>query len=266
MRNIVRILISWGLLYLFISCNSSVKNQEINNSDKEKTKVKSANISKPKEAPKKKFVKLTNKNIEKELLKYGSENRENLVLLKTPMGNMKIKLYENTPLHRANFIRLIKNNFYKETMFYRVVNHFMIQGGDNDDWGRQGIKSKMGTYTIPAEFRNENIHKKGALSMAREYENNPEKRSVSFEWFIVQGTKYTEGELLGAEQQYNLKISPEHKEIYKTIGGTPHLDGMHTVFGQVIEGFDVIDAIAAVKTDDGDWPIEDITIEFQIIE
>ena len=238
-------------------------------SDKPKTleiqdkKSEKALPTKVKKAP---FISLTETNLEKELLRYGRENKESLVLLKTPKGEMKIKLYDNTPLHRANFVRLIKNNFYKETQFYRVVNNFMIQGGDNDDWSRQGIKNKMGNYTLPAEFRSENIHKKGAMSMAREYENNPNKRSVSFEWFIVQGTKYTDGELLGAEKEYGIKISPEHKEIYKNVGGTPHLDGQHTVFGQVIEGLDVIDSIAAVKVDDGDWPIENITLEFQLLE
>lgn len=212
------------------------------------------------------FVPLTNENLKTELTKFGSENPETLVLMKTPKGNIKIKLYENTPLHRANFIRLIKNDFYKGTMFYRVINHFMIQGGDSDDWERQNIKQKMGSYTLPAEIRKENIHKKGALSMAREYENNPEKRSVSFEFFIVQGTKYTEGELLGAQQQYRLTITAENKIIYKTEGGTPHLDGQHTVFGQVIEGFEVIDTIAATKVDEGNWPIENITLDFEILK
>ena len=234
------------------------KTQETHNKKPEKPIKTKAN-----KAP---FISLTEANLEKELLRYGKENKETLVLLKTPKGEMKIKLYENTPLHRANFVRLVKNNFYKETQFYRVVNNFMIQGGDNDDWSRQSIKNKMGSYTLPAEFRNENIHKKGAMSMAREYENNPEKRSSSFEWFIVQGTKYADGELLGLEKQYGIKISNEHKETYKSVGGTPHLDRQHTVFGQVIEGLDIIDSIAAVKVDDGDWPIESITLEFQLLE
>ncbi len=253
------------LLFLF-GCNQNKRHEP--KKTPLKNLAKQNTIKKPakKGVHKNKIVRLTNANIEKELLKYGNQNRESVVLMKTPKGNMKIKLYENTPLHRANFIRLIKNNFYKNTMFYRVVNNFMIQGGDNDDWERQTIKNRMGDYTIPAEFRAENIHKKGAMSMAREYENNPEKRSVSFEFFIVQGTKYSEGELLGAEQEYGIKILPKHKQIYKTVGGTPHLDGEHTVFGQVIEGLNVIDSIAAVKVDEGDWPIEDITIEFQILK
>ncbi len=251
---------------LFIACSQTKKES---NTDSTLIQSKNKKIKAQSAEPKKKklkFISLTENNVVAELTKYGEENKETIVLMKTPKGNMKIKLYENTPLHRANIIRLIKNNFYKDTEFYRVVKDFMIQGGDNDDWSRQTLKNKMGVYTIPAEFRAENIHKKGALSMAREYENNPDMRSVPFEFFIVQGTPYTEGEILGAELQYEIKIKPEHKKIYMTQGGTPHLDGKHTVFGQVIEGIDVIDKIASVKVDEGDWPIEDITIDFEIIK
>jgi len=212
------------------------------------------------------WVPLTDDNLKKELKVYGSENHESLVLLKTPKGTMKIKLYKNTPIHRANFIRLIKNKFYSGTVFYRVINYFMIQGGDSDDWSRQSIKSKMGNYTIPAEINADNIHQKGALSMAREYENNPDKRSVPFEFFIVQGVTYTKEELAALEKQYRITISPEHKKIYETVGGCPHLDGQHTVFGQIIEGLSVIDSIAAVPVDKSNWPINDVSISFQILQ
>jgi len=231
-----------------------VLNKEIK---KQSVKAKSKN---------QKVVPLTDDNVVEELTKYGNENPETLVRLTTSKGDMVIKLYENTPIHRANIIRLIKNNFYKGTVFYRVVNEFMIQGGDAEGWERQSIKDKMGRYTLPAEFRAENIHQKGAVAMAREYKNNPDKRSVSFEFFIVQGTVYTQGEIRGAEQTYDLKISPEHAKIYKTIGGCPHLDGQHTVFGQVIEGLDVIDKIAAVPVDEGNWPVEEVTMDFEIIK
>ncbi len=264
-----RISLFWFLLLIFglVGCNNNKQHETKKTTLTKQLKQKKAIKSQPKKrAHTKKVVRLTNDNVKKELLEYGAKNKETIVLMKTPKGNIKIKLYKNTPLHRANFIRLIKNNFYKETMFYRVVNDFMIQGGDNDDWARQTIKNRMGDYTIPAEFNTQNIHKKGALSMAREYDNNPDKRSVSFEFFIVQGTKYTEGELLGAEQEYGMKITPKHKEIYKIVGGTPHLDGKHTVFGQVIEGLEVIDSIASVKVDEGNWPIQDITIEFKILQ
>jgi len=249
----------------FVSCHNPESRPNLAHK-KEQILLPAPNKTAPKSKLTKRLVPLTDENLVTELTKYGTENRETMVMMKTPKGTIKIKLYENTPLHRANFIRLIKNDFYKGTMFYRVINHFMIQGGDSDDWERQTIKQKMGSYTLPAEINKENIHKKGALSMAREYENNPEKRSVSFEFFIVQGTKYTDGELLGAQQQYKLNISPENKTIYKTLGGTPHLDGQHTVFGQVIEGFEVIDTIAATKVDEGNWPIENITLDFEILK
>jgi peptidyl-prolyl cis-trans isomerase B (cyclophilin B) len=259
----IKLIISLSLVMVLIaSCQ-----------DKEKKETKQSKrelAQKPKPQPKavkqKKLIPLTDNNLEAELSAYGKENPETLILLKTPKGNMKIKLYQNTPLHRANFIRLIKNDFYKNTLFYRVMNNFMIQGGDSDDWERQNLKRKMGTYTLPAEFQSENIHKKGAVSMARQYENNPEKRSVPFEFFIVQGTKYTPGELLGAEKEYGIHIAANHKGTYTQIGGCPHLDGQHTVFGQVIEGLGVIDSIAAVRVDEANWPIEDITIGFQILE
>ncbi len=247
---------------LIVSCNSVPKEKSVS---VKKIKNTSSYKKKGKAVSKKKNITLTKANLESFLTEYGKENQESIILLKTPKGNMKIKLYKNTPLHRANIIRLIKNDFYKGTVFYRVVKDFVIQGGDSDDWERKSLKSKMGRITLPAEFRSENIHKKGALSMAREYDDNPEKRSVPFEFFIIQGDKYTQGELLGAEQQYDLKISSEHKEIYKKQGGCPHLDGQHTVFGQVIEGLNVIDSIAMVEVDEGDWPIEDISIEFQIL-
>lgn len=249
---------------MFLACNNS--SSKVNSTSKIETKsVVKKTVVKSKK-PVKKLVSLRNSNVVQELTKYGVENKETLILLKTSKGDMTIKLYENTPLHRANMIRLIKNDFYKGTIFYRVVNDFVIQGGDSDDWERQNIKSKMGSYTIPAEFRDNNIHKKGAIAMTRNYEKNPEKRSVSFDFFIIQGTKYTEGEIRGAEQQYDLKISAEQAEIYKAMGGCPHLDGQHTVFGEVIDGFEVIDLIAPVAVDEGDWPLEDVTIDFEILK
>lgn len=201
-----------------------------------------------------------------ELTKYGRENPERRVKIVTSKGTMVVELYENTPLHRANFIHLIKEHYYDGTEFYRVINNFMIQGGDTDGYERRAVKEKIGKYTLPAEFREDNIHKRGALSMVREYENNPEKRSSPFEFFIVQGTTYTDGELNGTEFNYNVKIGPEARAVYKSVGGCAYLDGQHTVFGEVVEGLEVIDKIAAVKTDNGDWPIEAVTIKMEIVK
>ena len=219
-----------------------------------------------KKADKPKMVRLTEDNVVEELTKYGRQNPEKRVRIITSMGTMVVELYDNTPLHRANFIHLIKEHYYDGTEFYRVINNFMIQGGDTDGYERRAVKEKIGKYTLPSEFREENIHKRGALSMVREYENNPEKRSSPFEFFIVQGTTYTDGELNGTEFNYNVKISPEHRAVYKSEGGCAYLDGQHTVFGEVVEGLEVIDKIAAVKTGQGDWPLEAVTIKMEIVK
>lgn len=269
--NIVRSLISVALLVAVCSCaNQNGQGQQTAvaesaqsapaKSQKPKASAKAKQPAKPK------MVRLTEDNVVEELTRYGQQNPETLVRITTPMGSMLIELYTNTPLHRANFVRLVKEKYYNGTEFYRVINDFMIQGGDTDGFDRSTVKDKYGKWTIPSEFRPDNIHKRGALSMVRQYENNPEKRSEAFEFFIVQGTRYTDGELNGTEFNYNVKISPEHREIYKTVGGCAYLDGEHTVFGEVIEGFEIIDKIASVKTDNGDWPIDAVTIKMEIVD
>ena len=270
--NIGKVLISTVLAAVLCACGSqpSPKGQpqqqaETASAQTEKTKPKTASPKGTKKAAKPQKVRLTEDNVVDELTKYGRENPERRVKIVTSKGTMVVELYENTPLHRANFIHLIKEHYYDGTEFYRVINNFMIQGGDTDGYERRAVKEKIGKYTLPAEFREGNIHKRGALSMVREYENNPEKRSSPFEFFIVQGTTYTDGELNGTEFNYNVKIGPEARAIYKSVGGCAYLDGQHTVFGEVIEGLEVIDRIAAVKTDNGDWPIEAVTIKMEIV-
>lgn len=268
--NIVRNLISAALLAVLCSCGGqNVQDRPSAATNEQNVAAKDQNTrptAKVKQPIKPRQVRITDENVVDELTKYGQQNPETLVRITTPMGSMLIELYTNTPLHRANFVRLVKGNYYNGTEFYRVINNFMIQGGDTDGFDRSSIKDKYGKWTVPAEFRPDNIHKRGAVSMVREYENNPEKRSEAFEFFIVQGTRYTDGELNGTEFNYNVKISPEHREIYKTAGGCAYLDGEHTVFGEVIEGLDVIDKIASVKTDNGDWPIDAVTIKMEIVD
>ncbi|MBR4621322.1 MAG: peptidylprolyl isomerase [Salinivirgaceae bacterium] len=270
--NIGKVLISTVLAAVLCACGSqpSPKGQpqqqaETASAQTEKPKTKTASPKGTKKAAKPKKVRLTEDNVVEELTKYGHENPERRVKIVTSKGTMVVELYENTPLHRANFIHLIKEHYYDGTEFYRVINNFMIQGGDTDGYERRAVKEKIGKYTLPAEFREGNIHKRGALSMVREYENNPEKRSSPFEFFIVQGTTYTDGELNGTEFNYNVKIGPEARAVYKSVGGCAYLDGQHTVFGEVVEGLEVIDKIAAVKTDNGDWPIEAVTIKMEIV-
>ncbi|MDR1583834.1 MAG: peptidylprolyl isomerase [Prevotellaceae bacterium] len=181
----------------------------------------------------------------------------------TTLGNIKIRLYENTPLHKANFERIVEEQVYDSVLFHRVIQHFMIQGGDPatkpDGNGKASVYEER--ETIPAEFLAENFHKKGALAAARTGDYvNPEKRSSPVQFYIVQGKPYAEEELKYLEDFGGKSWTPEQKEVYKTIGGTPFLDNEYTVFGEVVEGLEIVDSIAAVPTQPGDRPISDVRI------
>ena len=202
-----------------------------------------------------------------EAKKSNSMDKENIVLITTDYGNMKVKLYNETPQHRDNFLKLVNENFYDSLLFHRVIANFMVQGGDPDSKnapaGKQLGGGSLG-YTIPAEFNPKYIHKKGALAAART--NNPEKASSASQFYIVQGKTFTDEELTRFEQQNNIKYTPEQRTIYKTIGGTPHLDMGYTVYGEVIEGLDVLDKIAAVQTAPGDRPLKDVRMKITLLK
>jgi peptidylprolyl isomerase len=246
------------------------------------------------------------------------ENNEKMVLIQTKFGNLKIKLYNETPLHRDNFLKLTREGFYNGLLFHRVIKDFMIQGGDPDSKGATSKKQLGGGdvgYQIPAEINSKYFHKKGALAAARTGDNvNPERKSSGCQFYIVQGRAYNEptlnkleekqkSQMIQAEVNKISKIrqkeiqrlqkeeksdsveiikneiikqaenqidaskysfNTEKRKIYSTMGGTPQLDGAYTVFGEVVEGLNVIDSIANVQTAPGDRPIEDV--KFQIIE
>jgi cyclophilin family peptidyl-prolyl cis-trans isomerase len=238
-------------------------------------------------------------------------NDSTVVSIRTTLGEIKVKLYDGTPKHRDNFIKLVKTGFYDGVSFHRVINDFMIQAGDPQT--KTGLKTplpdSLNTYTIPAEFNNQYFHKKGALAAAREGNDvNPEMRSSGTQFYIVQGTKLTDEQLDQMEQRINnnvkqaafnkilkeatdsatasgkpattaelqqissikmfnylsgykdVKIPEDQRNIYKTLGGVPRLDGTYTVFGEVTEGLDVVDKIAAVETDSNDKPVSDVKI------
>ena len=245
---------------------------------------------------------------------------ETIVVLTTDYGKMRIKLYNETPLHRDNFIKLIKEGFYNDLLFHRVIKDFMIQGGDPDSKGAPASK-QLGAgdvgYTIPAEFvYPKYYHKKGALAAARQGDQvNPQKRSSGCQFYIVQGRTMSEQELNGMEQNLQMKektarfyeiaatktdliqklqtandqaglqqlqteilaqvesefagkepfrLTQQMRNDYSTIGGTAFLDNDYTVFGEVIEGLEVIDKIAAVKTQPGDRPEVDVKMKIEI--
>jgi peptidylprolyl isomerase len=241
----------------------------------------------------------------------ATNNDNTIISMKTTLGDIKIKLYDGTPLHRDNFIKLINTGFYEGISFHRVIRQFMIQAGDPSTRSAPltNMPDSIKTYTIPAEFNNQYFHKKGALAAAREGNQvNPAMRSSGTQFYIVQGVKYSDDEINKAEQLINSNIKqavfnkllretsdsvritgkpisdseiqniasvkmfqylsisktyiiPEdQRNAYKNVGGTPRLDGTYTVFGEVIEGLDVVDRISVVSTDNSDKPLNDIKI------
>jgi len=193
-----------------------------------------------------------------------------LVYLKTDFGNMLIELYDATPLHRDNFLKLVESGFYNDLLFHRVINGFMIQGGDPNSRkpaAGQSLGSGGPGYTIPAEFVDTLYHLKGALAAARMGDvQNPEKKSSGSQFYIVQGGPVDVSTLHSQEAQKGFNYPSSVIEEYKTIGGTPHLDHEYTVFGRVIEGMDVIDKIAAQPTGAGNRPVKDIKMKITAIK
>lgn len=207
------------------------------------------------------FRYLDDRNAVSYLLDYGKKHPGNDLILYTSMGEIRIRLYENTPVHRANFIRLIDLGFYDRTVFYRVIRGFVLQGGDSDDPARKDLKKKYGVYTLPSEFRPGLIHRPGALAATRDYDNNPEKRSSPYDFYLVHGKTVTRWDLDKIEKDNKRVFLPEERTFYETTGGAAHLDGEHTVFGQVTKGLDVINRIASVPVDPADWPLADVRID-----
>jgi len=186
---------------------------------------------------------------------------ETIIVIHTDFGDMMAVLYNDTPEHRDNFIKLVKEGWYNGSPFHRVIKDFMVQGGGNKD-GRTDPG-----YTISAEIRPNHFHKKGVLAAARMGDNvNPEKRSSGSQFYIVQGQVVDDQYLDAVSARTGHVFTKEARETYKTIGGTPHLDGGYTVFGELLSGFDVLDKIASVKTDTHDKPLEPVTMTIDILE
>ncbi|MBK9338595.1 MAG: peptidylprolyl isomerase [Lewinellaceae bacterium] len=190
-----------------------------------------------------------------------------LVEIETEFGTMLAELSSSTPKHRDNFIKLADEGFYDDLIFHRVINGFMIQGGDPQSRSAaagQMLGSGGPSYQIPAEFVDGLVHIKGAIAAART--NNPEKKSSGSQFYIVQGAPVTEATLNQIEAMRNFRYTPEQRQAYLQHGGTPHLDREYTVYGNVVEGVDIIDKIAAVETAPGDRPKKDVKMKVRVIK
>ncbi len=229
-----------------------------------------ANAQTKKPAPKKPVVKKTTvvKKTAKPAVKATPKPIPGIrVKVTTDSGVIVIRLYDKTPKHRDNFVKLANEHFFDSLLFHRVINGFMIQGGDpmskNAMPGMMLGSGDVG-YTVPAEFDTSLFHKKGALAAART--DNPEKASSGCQFYIVQGKKYTDADLNLLELQMGIKFSPAKRNAYKNLGGTPFLDMNYTVFGEVESGLDVIDKIASVPTVPGDRPAGDVRMYIEVLK
>ena len=171
------------------------------------------------------------------MLDFGKKNKETKVRLKTSFGNIDIQLYNKTPLHRANFIYMVKKKYFDETFFYRVAKDFVIQGGNSDREQMALMRHQIGDFTLPQEQIKGLRHHRGAVALSKQWVDNPSNRSTPFEFFIVVAKK-----------------------------GAHHLNGEHTIFGKVINGMDVVDKISKVPVDQSEWPKENIFIKAEILK
>jgi peptidyl-prolyl cis-trans isomerase B (cyclophilin B) len=202
-------------------------------------------------------------------VKIKKRDRKRDIEIVTTEGAITLRLSDSTPLHRDNFLRLVKSGFYDSVLFHRVIKGFMIQAGDPDSkTAAAGVPLGNGGlgYTVPAELRPTLFHKKGALAAARQGDQvNPEKASSATQFYLVQGRTFTDAQMDSIEvtRLQGRKILPQRRDLYRTLGGTPQLDSNYTVFGEVVRGLDVIDKIASVETSKGqdrDRPLQDVRI------
>lgn len=219
-----------GIGLLLLNCEDKQSSKKTNT-----PVVKDSTLPETKNKPKKKstseFPLLTDENAMEFFLEYEKENKEDKVRITTDFGNIDIQLYDKTKFHRANFIYLTKRNYFSGTQFYRVVKNFVIQGGSSDDYSLAKKRQKIGKYLLPPDTKRGYTHKRGAVSMPSSEIENAYKLASPFQFFIIQRP-----------------------------GGADYLDTDYTVFGEVINGMNVVDKINSVKTDEGDWPLQNVYI------
>ena len=235
MKNIIQLLLIVGV-FSFYQCKKSVKlkNIKTQNSTKNKKEVIKNNLENKIIKP---WDSLNKDNVEAFFTEYGKQNKENKIRITTKFGIIKLLLYDDIPIHRANFIFLTKLKYFNTTVIYRVAKNFVIQGGNSDETYTRNQRRLYGNYLLRPEFKSNRTHKYGALAAARQWKKNPNKLSSPFEFYMVHNRN-----------------------------GNHHLDNQHTVFGEVISGFNTLDKISRVKVGIDEWPIEDIKMTIEIID
>jgi len=211
------------------------------------------------------YPSLTDANCESFLEEWGKEHEMSRVEVETKFGNLTLELFPDVPIHSANFHYKIERGYYNPSEFVRVVPEFVVQGGNSEEQRAQEMRWIIGKHTLPSEFNEKYRHVRGALAMGRTYEGNPEKRSASYDFYIVVGRKVTEVELQQIEREKGIRYSSAQRARYFKEGGTPHLDEEHTVFGRLVEGFDVLDQLAGVATDESDWPLQRLELRISAL-
>jgi len=226
-----------GIIFFFGSCEDKEKASHIENEIEIESEIEpKAEHEKSEEAE---FPEITNENVVDFLTEYGKNNPETKVLINSRFGDIEIELYKDTPLHRANFIYLVKQQYFDETFFHRVVPNFIIQAGNSDLTSTPKKRAKFGgDYLLPAELENGRIHEYGTVSGAKEYRENPDHRTAPYEFFIFLGPK----------------------------SSTAHLNGKYTIFGKVTKGMNVVEEISKIEADNGDWPLNNIYITAKVLE
>jgi len=237
---LIKVVLILSLNICFYSCGKTQKEKQEKPSIEVKkdtiVKIDTTKVIKKEKEVEKAWDTLNRSNVEAFFKAYGAQNKETKVLITTSFGKIKLKLYNDTPIHRASFIFLTKIKYFNTAYFYRVARNFVVQGGDSDRESTAIFRRKYQHYRLKPEIRKKRRHRYGSLAAAKDAEDNPQKLSSPFNFYIVQNKK-----------------------------GARHLDGEHTVFGEVISGFSTIEKIAKVKVGSDDWPTEDIPMTVEVI-
>ena len=210
------------------------------------------------------YASLTNANCESFLMDWHEEHRDRFVRMTTDWGEIVVELFDDVPLHAANLRYKVHRGYYSPTEMVRIVPEFVVQGGNSEEDLAQELRWLIGKHTLPSEFRKDRLHYRGALAMGRTYQGNPDKRSSSYDFYVVVGRKVSSVELAQLENEKGRTYTAAQKARYKKEGGAPHLDGEHTVFGRMVSGWDVLDALAALPTDNSDWPLNRVEVRMEL--